>query len=315
MRRRAMGKRKGRPVHGWLILDKPAGLSSAAAVGQVKRLFGAAKLGHAGTLDPLASGILPLAFGEATKTVAYVMDGAKRYRFEISFGEARSTEDAEGEVTATSDVRPDDAAISAVLPRFIGTILQRPPAFSALKIGGQRAYDLARAGAAPDMIERPVEISSLTLAARPDPGHAIFEVACGKGTYIRSLGRDIALALGTVGYISMLRRTAVGRFSEAESISLDSLTGSEHGPATSECLNGRLLPILTALDDIPALAVTEAEAELIRNGRTIEFGEDRTPSTYPLRRSDVVCAVCGDRPVALADYSDRRLRPVRVFNL
>ena len=189
-------KRKGDKIDGWVVLDKPVGLGSTPAVGKVRRLFGAQKAGHGGTLDPLASGVLPIALGEATKTVPFVMDGRKEYRFTLRFGQARSTEDLEGEVTATSDVRPEDDAIRAALAAFVGTIQQMPPAFSALKIDGKRAYDLARAGEAVGLKPRPVSIERLELIGRPDADHADFVVSCGKGTYIRSLGRDLALALG-----------------------------------------------------------------------------------------------------------------------
>jgi tRNA pseudouridine55 synthase len=302
-------RRKGQPVHGWLILDKPAGISSSAAVGVVKRLLDAAKVGHGGTLDPLASGILPLAFGEATKTVSYVMDDQKRYRFTVRWGEARSTADAEGEVTATSDHRPSTAEIEAALPRFTGDILQKPPAFSAIKIAGERAYKLARAEQALDLPSRPVRIDRLELVSA-EPEQAIFEVACGKGTYVRSLAVDIAEALGTVGYVSMLRRTAVGRFDEAMSIPLDSLTSLGHSPAALE----RVLPILTVLDDIPAVAVTEAEAKLIRTGRSVMLGESRLTQGFRPDRDEVIC-VEGGQPVALGRMSFGEFRPVRVFNI
>ena len=191
-------RKKGDKIDGWVVLDKPVGLGSTPAVSRVRRLFGAQKAGHGGTLDPLASGVLPIALGEATKTVPFVMDGRKEYRFTLCFGEARSTEDAEGEVTATSEVRPTDPAIRAALPGFMGEIDQTPPAFSALKIDGERAYALARAGEAVDMKPRKVTIGRLELVGRPDSDHADFVVGCGKGTYIRSLGRDLARALGSV---------------------------------------------------------------------------------------------------------------------
>src|ERR1700674_70194 len=207
-------RKKGKAIHGWLVLDKPAGMTSTQAVGAVRRLFGARKAGHGGTLDPLASGVLPIALGEATKTVPFVMDGRKEYRFTLRFGEARATEDAEGEVIATSDLRPTDEAIRSALPAFVGDIEQVPPAFSALKIEGKRAYDLARAGEPVDLKPRRVLIERLALLGRPDTDHADFVVSCGKGTYIRSLGRDLELSLGTVGHLSALRRTAVGPLRE-----------------------------------------------------------------------------------------------------
>jgi tRNA pseudouridine55 synthase len=308
-------KRKGQPVHGWLILDKPAGPSSAAVVGRAKRLFDAAKVGHAGTLDPLASGVLPLAFGEATKTVALVMDGRKSYRFTVRWGQATATDDREGAVIAERPERPTEDQIRALLPRFTGRIDQVPPAFSAIKLDGRRAYDLARHGAVPILASRTVEVERLELAACHGPDQAEFLLDCGKGTYVRSLARDLAQALGTIGHVSALRRTRVGRFDESQAIPLDSLEALGHSAAVLE----RLLPILTALDDIPAVAVTAGEAELIRTGRSIFLGASRDPSFDSLRPSTVVCATSGDAPVALAriDRADEggELRPLRVFNL
>jgi len=254
-------RRRGEKVDGWVVLDKPVGPGSTQAVSRVRRLFGAQKAGHGGTLDPLASGVLPIALGEATKTVPFVMDGRKEYRFTLCFGVARATDDAEGAVTATSDVRPSDEAIRAALPRFIGEIEQMPPAYSALKVEGRRAYDLARAGTAGALRPRRVAIERLELLGRPDPDHAEFAVACGKGTYIRALGRDLARALGTVGHLSALRRTAAGPFREEAAISLSKLEALGHIPA----LFGVLAPVSTALDDIPALALTGDEANRLRS--------------------------------------------------
>ena len=300
-----MGKRKGDKVDGWVVLDKPLGLGSTPAVGRVRRLFGAQKAGHGGTLDPLATGVLPIALGEATKTVPFVMDGRKQYRFTLRFGEARSTEDLEGDVTATSAVRPGDAAIRAALPAFVGVLDQRPPAYSALKIDGRRAYDLARAGEAVELAPRRVTIERLALVARPDADHADFVVDCGKGTYIRSLGRDLALALGTVGHLSALRRTAAGPFREEGAISLSKLEALGHSPA----LLGALAPVATALDDIPALALAEAQADRLRQGQPVLLTRDAPPSGTLLR------AECGSRLVALVRSDGAALKPVRVFNL
>jgi tRNA pseudouridine55 synthase len=298
-------RRKGLPISGWIVLDKPLGLSSSQAVGAVRRALGAAKAGHAGTLDPLASGVLPIALGEATKTVAFAMDGRKTYRFTVRWGEARSTDDREGEVTATSPVRPDEAAIAAALPRFSGTILQRPPSYSAIKVEGERAYKLARADAPPLLAARPVEVEALRLTSVPDADHAEFEAVVGKGTYVRALARDLAEALGTVGHVAALRRTAVGRLTEARAIPLDKLTSLGHRAAASE----HLLPVATVLDDIPALAVTEAEAERLRHGQAIELARrDLAPEAA------TVCAMCGDALVALAQITAGSLRPVRVLN-
>ena len=305
-------RRRGQPIHGWLTLDKPVGVSSARAVALVRRLFDAEKAGHGGTLDPLASGILPIALGEATKTVAWAIAARKTYRFTVRWGEARETDDAEGAVSATSDHRPTRAEILAALPAFTGEVRQRPPAYSALKLAGRRAYALARAGEAVSLETRPVRIESLSLLELLDPDHAEFEAEVGKGTYIRALGRDLALSLGTLGHISALRRTRAGPFHEAHAISLDKLHSLGHSPGPFE----HLLPIETALDDIPAVALTEAEAARLRCGQAV----------LPLRPTDRafmlelgngqrVRATCGTKLVALAEIADGALRPVRVLNL
>ena len=298
-------KRPKNKVDGWVVLDKPLGMGSTQAVGKVRWLFAAEKAGHGGTLDPLATGVLPIALGEATKTVPFIMDGRKEYRFTLRFGEARSTDDGEGEVIATSDARPADAAIRAALGQFTGQIEQMPPVFSALKIGGQRAYDLARAGKAVDLKSRPVTIDRFELLARLDADHADFVVGCGKGTYIRSLGRDLAKALSTVGHLSALRRTAVGPFREEAAISLSKLEALGHIPA----LLGALAPVETALDDIPALALTEAQADRLRQGQPVLLTRDVPPSGALLR------AEAGSRLVELVRSDGMALKPVRVFNL
>jgi tRNA pseudouridine55 synthase len=298
-------KRPKNKVDGWVVLDKPLGLGSTQAVGKVRWLFAAEKAGHGGTLDPLATGVLPIALGEATKTVPFIMDGRKEYRFTLRFGEARATDDGEGEITATSDVRPTDEAIRAALGRFIGDIEQMPPAFSALKIGGQRAYDLARAGETVELKARTVTIDRLELMARPDADHADFVVGCGKGTYIRSLGRDLARALGTVGHLSALRRSAVGPFREEAAISLSKLEALGHIPP----LLGALAPVATALDDIPALALTEAQADRLRHGQPVLLTRDAPPS------GTLVRAETGSKLVALVRSDGVALQPVRVFNL
>jgi tRNA pseudouridine55 synthase len=298
-------RKKGDKIDGWVVLDKPVGLGSTPAVSRVRRLFGAQKAGHGGTLDPLASGVLPIALGEATKTVPFVMDGRKEYRFTLRFGEARSTEDSEGEVTASSEVRPTDQAIRDALGAFVGEIEQVPPTYSALKIDGQRAYDLARAGAAVEMKSRKVRIDSLAFLARPDRDHADLVVTCGKGTYIRSLGRDLAVALGTVGHLSALRRTAAGPFREEGAISLPKLEALGHIPA----LLGALVPVVTALDDIPALALTEAQANQLRHGQPVLLTRD-APSSGALLRAEL-----DERLVALVQSDGTSIQPVRVFNL
>ncbi|MEQ1902358.1 MAG: tRNA pseudouridine(55) synthase TruB [Devosia sp.] len=256
-----MSKANKRPVTGWLILDKPLGLTSAQAVGKVRWLFGAAKAGHAGTLDPLATGILPIALGEATKTVPFIQDGLKTYRFAILWGAATTTEDREGEVTATSPVRPSEAELRAALPAFAGDILQRPPAFSAIKIGGERAYDLARAGETVELAPRPVHIESLALVEH-GPETSLLEMRCGPGTYVRSLARDLAEALGTRGHVGTLRRTAVGGFTEAGAVTLEAIEAASDRDAL-------LLPASIAVRHLPEFRLSADEAALIRHGNPV----------------------------------------------
>jgi tRNA pseudouridine55 synthase len=309
---KTMRRKKGEKVDGWLILDKPVDLTSTQAVNIVKRLLNAQKAGHAGTLDPLATGILPIALGEATKTVPYAMDATKTYRFTLKFGEARTTDDAEGEITQTSDRRPSDAEIEAVLPQFTGLITQVPPAFSAIKVDGNRAYDLARAGEQVELEPRQVLIRSIRLTGRPSPDEAVFEVTSGKGAYMRALGRDLAMKLGTCGHIRDLRRTAVGPFTEARAISLASLQALGHSPAAFE----HLLPVETALDDIPALALTATEAIRLRSGQPVGLlhRQDRD-RIYELSPGGMVRAMAEGRLVALTRFEAGELVPVRVMNL
>jgi tRNA pseudouridine55 synthase len=296
---------------GWLVIDKPTGISSARVVGAARRALGTRKIGHGGTLDPLASGVLPLAVGEATKTVAYAMTGEKTYRFTVRWGEARATDDAEGEVTATADHRPTAEDIRQVLPQFIGTIDQVPPDFSAIKVAGQRAYKLARQSRPVMLKARPVTVNSLNLLGIPDGDHAEFEVLGGKGLYVRSLGRDLARAVGTVGYISALRRTRVGPFHVEAAISLDKLETLGHSPALLECL----LPVETALDDIPALALTESEAARLKLGQPLQALCTGAPASRPLSDGTVAYATAAGKPVALVRLDGGVLRPVRVLNL
>ena len=305
-------KVRAAPVHGWVILDKPLGLTSARAVAVVKRAFGAAKAGHAGTLDPLATGVLPIALGEATKTVPFVVNGTKLYRFTVAWGEARATDDAEGEVVATSARRPSEAEIRAVLPRFVGIASQRPPDFSAIKVAGKRAYALARAGAATGLAARPVEVRSLNLVAIPDRDHAVFEAEVGPGTYVRSLARDLGETLETRAFVADLRRLSVGRFTLKQAISLDNLTALGHSPAAS----GRLLPLETALDDIPALALTEDQAKALRCGQAVTplRPQDRA-SLLQIGNGATVCATLGGKLVALAEVAAGGIRPLRVLNI
>ena len=309
-------KRRGLPIHGWLILDKPLGMTSTQAVTVVRRALDAAKAGHGGTLDPLATGVLPIALGEATKTVSHVMDGAKTYRFTVRWGEARDTDDAEGEVVATSAHRPSEVEIRAVLPEFVGTVSQVPPIFSAIKVGGERAYDLARAKTAIELAPRPVRIDRLELIGRPDTERAEFEARSGKGAYMRSLARDLALRLGTVGHIAALRRTAAGPFTEAQAISLETLIALGHSAAAVGAPSGPLLAVETALDDIPALALTAAEANRLRCGQSVglihRMDRERVGN---LESGSLVCAMSGGKPVALARFEAGDLRPVRVLHL
>ena len=305
-------KRKGDPVHGWVIIDKPLGLSSSKVVGIVRRSLNAQKAGHGGTLDPLATGILPIALGEATKTVSYAMDGTKVYRFTICFGESRTTDDREGDVVETSDVRPTPEQIQSVLAQFTGEISQIPPIYSAIKVDGKRSYDLARANEAVELKSRVITVHSLALCEMPDADHAVLEVTSGKGTYVRSLARDIAVAVGTVGHVSELRRTAVGPFSEKDAISLDSRESLGHSAPPGEIV----LPIETVLDDIPALALTEQEARRLRQGQAIPAlpVATRSPLT-DFNLDEIVCAMTGERLVALVKVTGGEIRPVRVMNL
>jgi tRNA pseudouridine55 synthase len=312
-----MAKRKGNPVHGWVVVDKPRGITSTEVVGIVKRVFEARKAGHAGTLDPMATGVLAIALGEATKTVPFAMEAEKTYRFTACWGEARDSDDAEGKVTATSDVRPSQEDIEAVLPRFTGTISQVPPAYSAIKVNGERAYDLAREGETLHLEPRPILIRQARLVSRPDSDHAEFEMLCGKGAYVRAWVRDVALALGTVGHVSDLRRLSVGGFSAQDAIPLEKLKSLMHSPAAFE----HLRPISTALDGIPALAVTDPDAVRLRSGNAVllranlfarirelaEVGEN-------LQGLTVFLSTAGGEPVALAELAEGELRPFRVFN-
>jgi tRNA pseudouridine55 synthase len=305
-------KRRGEPVHGWIAFDKPVGMSSTQAVAAVRRAANAEKAGHGGTLDPLASGMLPIALGEATKTVRWAMAGAKRYRMIVRWGETTATDDAEGAVTERSTHRPDEAAIRAALAAFTGDIMQVPSTYSAILVDGRRAYDLARAGETVELAARPIRIDSFELVACPDPDHAVFDVACGKGAYMRSLGRDLARALGTLGHLVSLRRLSVGKFTVECSISVDMLAEFGHSRQLSE----HLLPIETALDDIPALALTEAEALRLRHGQCVRpLGPaDRAHIDQLGDGSIVSVSACG-KLAALVEIDGGMLRPVRVLNL
>jgi tRNA pseudouridine55 synthase len=304
-------KKNKRDVHGWVVLDKPVGMTSTHAVAVIKRLFSAKRAGHAGTLDPLASGCLPIALGEATKTVPFVVDGRKTYIFTVRFGEERDTDDAEGRVVNVSEGRPDRAAIEAMLPRFVGTIEQVPPRFSAIKIDGERAYDLARDGETVEIAPRQVTINRLELLETPDLDHAVLAAECGKGTYVRALARDLGRALGGFGHVSALRRRCVSPFVEGDMISLERLESLCHRAAAGEGnLADMLLPVETALDDIPALAVSPADAARLHKGQVVLLrGRDAA-----VIRGTVQVASSGQL-VAIAEIDRGEIVPKRVFNL
>jgi tRNA pseudouridine55 synthase len=298
--RRPQDRPKRRDISGWVVLDKGVGMTSTHAVAAVKRALNAKKAGHAGTLDPLASGILPIALGEATKTVPYVMDGRKAYVFTVAWGAETNTDDAEGEIVARSDVVPSREAIETLLPRFTGAIEQVPPRFSAIKIGGERAYDLAREGESVELSARPVEIHRLGLVAH-DGNRSVLEAECGKGTYVRSLARDLGRALGCLGHVSALRRTRVGPFTEADAVPLAALGEAEPGTA--------LHPVATALGDLSSVAVSrDAASRLMRGQPAILRGRDAPVAGR-------IYATCNGVLVAVGDVEKGELVPHRVFNL
>ena len=309
-----MGRRKaGLNIHGWVWLDKPLEMGSTEAVTRVRRLFNANKAGHAGTLDPLATGVLPIALGEATKTVPFMMEARKAYRFMIQWGVSTDSVDREGREIGRSDVRPTVEAVRAALPAFVGEIQQVPPAFSAIKINGERAYDLARGGETVELAPRAVTLHSAEVSAAPDADHVEIRIETGKGVYVRSLARDLAAALGAEGHVSVLRRERVGPFSTENAVTLDFLTDLVHRDAAFE----GLLPVSTALDDIPELAVTEQDAFSLRQGRPIVL-LPRQVETLKSRLRDgsrIVSAFQGQTLVALGQLRAGRLEPDRVFNL
>jgi tRNA pseudouridine55 synthase len=302
-------RKKGNPVHGWLILDKPLGATSTQALGAVKRIYEAQKAGHAGTLDPLATGILPIAFGEATKTVSFAMEGEKAYRFTVRWGEETNTDDVEGEATQRSDKRPGRAHIEAILPQFTGEISQRPPSFSAIKVAGNRAYDLARDGEIIELEPRLVVIEELRLVDMHDVDTAVFEAECGKGTYVRALARDMGRALGCYAHVVGLRRTRVGPFSEEDAVSLDELREArarENGGNVGQFL----LPVEAALSNVPELVVSQQDATNLAMGRAVLIrGRDA-----PILEGPVFVTFKG-RLVALGEIDKGALHPTRVFNL
>jgi tRNA pseudouridine55 synthase len=297
-----------RDVHGWLVLDKPVGVTSTTAVAILKRLTRARKVGHAGTLDPLASGLLPIAFGEATKTVSYVMDGEKVYRFKVRWGVETDTDDAEGKPVAESAARPTHGEIESALPAFTGTIEQTPPKFSAIKVEGERAYDLARAGEEVSLSARPVEIHSLHMVDQPDADHAVFEAECGKGTYVRAIARDLGRMLGSLGHVCELRRTRVGSFDESSAIKLDDV--EKLAESSPDALIGALLPVASSLSMMPSVSVGPDDAQRIRMGQPVFLrGRDA-----PVLEGTVTVSARGAL-IALADIEQGALKPKRIFHL
>jgi len=316
-------RKKGRPVSGWLVLDKPKGMGSTDAVSKIKWLYGAEKAGHAGTLDPLASGMLPIALGEATKTVPYVQDGAKVYRFTVAWGEERTTDDLEGAPTKTSSARPGEAEIRAAMPKYTGVIMQTPPQFSAIKIAGERAYDLAREGETVEIPAREVEIARFDLIAMPDADTAVFEIECGKGTYVRSIARDLGRDLGCYGHIAELRRTEVYPFTPDDLVTLAELEqaatpasppeeGGERpprpGPEEWKALDALLLDTGAALDSLPQVVVTDDAASRIRLGNPVIVRGRDAPA-----EADEACAFARGRLVAIGAIEAGMFRPKRVF--
>ena len=298
-------RKKGRPVSGWLVVDKPAGITSTAVVGKVRWALDAQKAGHAGTLDPAATGVLAIALGEATKTVPFVTDAMKAYRFRVTFGAATDTDDAEGAVIETSDLRPDDAAIEAALAAFRGTIEQVPPQYSAVKIEGERAYDIARGGEEMDLASRPLFVESLEMEARPDADHAEFEMVCGKGGYVRSIARDLGRALGCLGHVAWLRREWSGPFNASEGLTMEQIVALERTPE----LEAHLLPLQVALDDLPEMTLAPEGAVRLKNGNPGRvLAGDAAPG-------DLAWGSYEGKPVAVGTYIGGELHPSRVFNL
>lgn len=300
-------RKKGNPVHGWLVLDKPEGMTSTQAVGAVKRLFEAQKAGHAGTLDPLATGILPIAFGEATKTVPFAVDGGKAYRFTVRFGAETDTDDSEGKVVETSTTRPTLPEIEAVLERFMGEISQVPPRFSAIKIDGNRAYDLAREGEVVELQPRTILVEDLRLVEMPDAETAVFEAECGKGTYVRALARDMGRALGCLGHVIALRRTEVEPFVEEDAVTLAELqAAAQEGEAS---LKAYLLPVEAALESLPDLAVGPNDAASLARGQSVLVRGRDAPVL-----NGAAWAHFKGRILALGELEKGAFRPTRVFN-
>jgi len=302
-------RRKGSPVSGWLILDKPQGMTSTQAVTKVRRLFDGAKAGHAGTLDPLATGVLPIALGEATKTVPFAVEGLKTYRFTLRFGTETDSDDAEGTAVKASTARPETEAIEAILARFTGEISQVPPRFSALKIDGARAYDLARDKEEFELAPRSVSIERLALIARPDPDHCRLEAECGKGTYVRALARDLGRALGSCAHVEALRRTRVGGFGEEDAVTLVELEALKENAADPDALTRALKPIESALSDIPALALSLSDAARLRQGQPVLLRGRDAPIF-----SGTAYATSRGMLVAVGEMEQGEFRPRRIFN-
>jgi len=319
-------KRKKEAIHGWIVLDKPLGLSSTQALGKVRWLLNAEKAGHGGTLDPLASGLLPIALGEATKTIQWAMDGTKTYQFTVQWGAETSTDDLEGQIVATSNefvlgsennLLPRSMDFAAMqhelqqsLAGFHGAVQQNPPAFSAIKVDGERAYDLARAGEEVSLEARTVQIDRLTVLGWPSPSQTTLEVVCGKGTYVRSLARDLGRALGWLGHVVMLRRLSVGPFREADMISLEKLAEVCQSAPGERRLAHILRPIETVLDGIPALAVMDQDAQRLRHGQPVVLR-----GTEGLPAAEVVLVKHGGQPLGLCSLEQGSLKPKRLFNL
>lgn len=322
-------RKKGLPINGWVVLDKPLEMTSTQAVGKVRRLFNAQKAGHAGTLDPLATGVLPIALGEATKTVPFLMDGDKTYRFVVAWGSRTDTDDLEGVVVETSDVRPSEDDVLAALPAFTGDILQTPPQYSAVKIGGERAYDIARDGETVALAPRPVFIETLRIVSHA-PEQTIIECDCGKGTYVRSLARDLGEALGTCAHVAGLRRTRVGSLTERDLVTFEDIEAAiaERGEADEASRVAQDVPdaqrlahpvaawdstilrsVETALDDIPAVAIGGSDASRLRNGQSIILRGRDAPLPGP------AYARHGRELIALGEVENGELHPRRVFNL
>ncbi|MCI5060704.1 MAG: tRNA pseudouridine(55) synthase TruB [Alphaproteobacteria bacterium] len=321
-------RKKGLKINGWINLHKPVGVTSTRAVGKIRRALNAQKVGHGGTLDPLASGVLPIALGEATKTVNFIQDAFKTYEFEVTWGEQRSTDDAEGEVIHSSDKRPSEEEITAILPRFMGEIVQTPPQFSAIKINGERAYDIARDGEQVEIKSRKVYIESFSIlpqAGRPATARqnkTSFRITCGKGTYIRSLARDMGEILGCYGYISSLKRTKVGPLELKNAISLDIFQKMIDNPSQDEDTRSVVLPLQTVLDDIPALALKDQEASSVKNGNHISFLSkpdlNRLEALGIDWKSDEITtalATYDGNALAMVEIEGAQIHPVRVFNM